>query len=149
MPALGHGRREEKREALNRHAWIRAALVLALSFAWANVAESTCPQPPQPEPHFECYSVDKHTPRQDYTPVLLKDQFDSVEARLGDIVRICTPVSKNGERIPDPDLHLVCYEIEEGHDVSQAVLATNQFGKIKMKVRQAKELCVPSKKRFP
>lgn len=97
------------------------------------------------EPHFECYSVNNYT-KLENTVVTLEDQFDGVKVRLGDIKRICTPVSKNGEKIPDPDLHLVCYEIKKGHDAKQPVLATNQFGKAKMNVRHARELCVPSTK---
>ncbi len=99
------------------------------------------------QPHFECYRVDKPTRQSEKLVVRLEDQFDFVKTRLGQITKICTPVSKNGEGIPDKELHLVCYEILNPHDPRQPVLTTNQFGKAKMYVRESQELCVPSTKK--
>ncbi len=77
----------------------------------------------------------------------LQDQFDLVKTRLGRITKICTPVSKNDEGIPDKDLHFVCYKILDQHDPRQPVLTTNQFGNARMYVRESEELCVPSTKK--
>jgi len=99
------------------------------------------------KPHFECYSVDVHDPKQKkYRYVELNDQFARVKKKIGKITRICTPVDKNNEGIPDKNLHLVCYEILKGHKPEKLVQTNNQFGKATMKVRKAKELCVPSTK---
>lgn len=98
-------------------------------------------------PHFECYDVKVHRPSKEIRDVKLADQFDEVKERVGRITRLCTPVDKNGEGIPDPDLHLVCYKILDGHDPEVAVETRNQFGKATMDVRDARELCVPSKKK--
>lgn len=99
------------------------------------------------EPHFECYRVDKPTGPSEKLVAKLEDQFDLVKTRLGRITKICTPVSKNGEAIPDKELHLVCYEILDKHDPRQPVQTTNQFGSAHMYVRESQELCVPSIKR--
>lgn len=99
------------------------------------------------EPHFECYDVKEHRPSKEERKVKLADQFDEVEKRVGRITKLCTPVDKNGEGIPDPELHLVCYRILKGHEPNQTVETKNQFGKFRMDVRKARELCVPSKKK--
>jgi len=99
------------------------------------------------KPHFECYRVDKPTPQSEKLVATLEDQFDLVKTRLGRITKICTPVSKNDEGIPDKDLHLVCYKILDQHDPRQPVVTTNQFGNARMYVRESEELCVPSTKR--
>lgn len=99
------------------------------------------------QPHFECYSVKEHDPQKKYRDVKLADQFAKVKKKIGKITRICTPVDKNEEGIPDPKLHLVCYEILEGHDPNRLVQTSNQFGKTTMNVRKAQELCVPSTKK--
>ena len=111
--------------------------------------------PPTPDmaaaggkPHFECYSVDEHYPQEKYRDVKLKDQFAKVKTKIGKITRICTPVDKNEEGVPDPKLHLVCYEILKGHDPNRLVQTSNQFGKTTMDVRKAQELCVPSTKKL-
>lgn len=99
------------------------------------------------DPHFECYSVEHDPANMEKLFVTLEDQFDLIETRLGKITRLCTPVSKNEEGVPDPRLHLVCYEILDSHDPDEPVLTTNQFGKTELQVRKARELCVPSRKK--
>lgn len=98
------------------------------------------------EPHFECYDAEIGE-EFEFRAVKLVDQFAKATEKLGVITRICTPVSKNGEKIPNPKLHLVCYEILEGHEVFETVETTNQFDTQKMKVLRARELCVPSLKK--
>lgn len=97
--------------------------------------------------HFQCYRVDDATPEPEPPAVTLEDQFERVKTGLGRITRVCTPVSKNGEGIPDEDLHLVCYQILDEHDPRHLVATTNQLGRAKMYVREAQELCVASLKR--
>jgi hypothetical protein len=100
------------------------------------------------QPYFECYRVERPTPQSERLRAALEDQFGSFKTRLGRITKICTPVSKNGEGIPDKDLHLVCYQILDLHDAQRPVITTNQFGLAKMYVRESQELCVPSTKKM-
>ncbi len=154
------------------------------SIAPAGSAPFTAPK----GPHYQCYKVEKHAPRPDELTiwVALEDQFGNTEQKLGEIVRICTPVSKNGEgfdghpttstdtttpesrpiispasqSVPAsspatpqddeegfPEIHLVCYKIVEGEKLNKDVLMTNQFGLATEKIKQPKELCVPSYKK--
>lgn len=98
-------------------------------------------------PHFQCYRVERPIPPSADRTVELRDQFGTYRAKVGRITKICTPVDKNGEGIPDDDLHLVCYEVSERRDPRRPVTTTNQFGRARMYVREAQELCVPSSKR--
>jgi hypothetical protein len=111
------------------------------------LTEDRTPSEGGARPHFQCYRVDRPTPESEDRVVKLRDQFGKTEAKLGRITRICTPVDKNGEGIPDEDLHLVCYEITNPQDARRPVSTTNQFGRAKMYVRESEELCVPSGKR--
>ncbi len=99
------------------------------------------------QPHFQCYQADKVSREDKDLMVTLKDQFGYTKTKLGKITQICTPVSKNGEGIPDKRLHLVCYETLDRSDPRQPVQFSNQFGKGKMYVRESQELCVPTIKR--
>jgi hypothetical protein len=98
-------------------------------------------------PHFQCYDVDDPSQELEGLVVTLEDQFGTSRTKLGRIKQICTPVSKNGEGIPDNRLHLVCYQVLNPRDPKQPVQTTNQFGRAKMYVRESQELCVPSIKR--
>lgn len=98
-------------------------------------------------PHFQCYRVDDPSHRSENLIATLEDQFGASRTKLGRITQICTPVSKNGEGIPDKRLHLVCYKVLDPRDPRQPVEASNQFGQAKMYVRESQELCVPSVKR--
>jgi hypothetical protein len=101
----------------------------------------------EPRPHFQCYRVDQRRREVERLAVTLEDQFGPVKTRLGEITKICAPVSKNGEGIPDKELHLVCYKIMDPHDPQQRVVTANQFGNTRIYVRESQELCVPSFKR--
>lgn len=98
-------------------------------------------------PHFECYRVEQARVPWRERRVRLEDQFGSLDSRLGPITRICTPVSKNGEAIPDKDLHLVCHALRERRDARTRVRTDNQLGTATMLVRDSQELCVPSRKK--
>lgn len=110
------------------------------------------------KPHFQCYSLGEMAQKGRYSAgklsaaeeqivVTLADQFGFTETRIGKATRLCTPVSKNEEEVPDPDLHLVCYEIVDGQAPNETVLTSNQFGEDSVFVRESKELCVPSTKK--
>ena len=81
--------------------------------------------------------------------VTLVDQFESRPAHVG--FRFCTPVSKNGEAVPDATAHLTCYHLDdlstEPPTPRSDVTVQNQFGDFPLTVRPvAPLLCVSSLK---
>ena len=95
--------------------------------------------------HYKCYSVESEV----FEPlaVELKDQFGGSRARVLIPRYLCNPVDKNGEGIPNREVHQVCYEIVEQPDHRRhKVLTSNQFGELVMKTVRPELLCVPSKK---
>lgn len=95
--------------------------------------------------HFKCYSVNSDFDKR--FDVFLVDQFKESQGITYRPVMLCNPVSKNGEPILYPDVHLVCYIIiQEQPDPVRRVLISNQFHDINMEVKDGRLLCVPSKK---
>lgn len=94
--------------------------------------------------HYLCYRVKKGESKR--LEVKLRDQFGETRAVVLKPVYLLVPVSKNGERIIDPKLHLVCYEIKTKQRVEGWVEVKNQFGKQRLYVEDANMLCVPSEK---
>lgn len=101
--------------------------------------------------HFKCYQILDWT---EWKPIKveLKDQFGTsiavaVEPRL-----LCNPVDKNGEGIPAPESHLVCYEIQDDPqgptERVKEVMIGNQFQQGPLWVGSASLLCVPSDKSY-
>jgi hypothetical protein len=96
--------------------------------------------------HYKCYDVVDSEPFTSRT-VTLRDQFESTQAGVLRPVKLCNPVDKNGEGIPQPQLHLVCYEIVQiSGTLEHKVLIRNQFGDLVMTVDGPDLLCVPSDK---
>jgi hypothetical protein len=103
--------------------------------------------------HFKCYRV-RSSGFEERT-VSMVDQF---EARTAPIVKpklLCNPVGKNGEGIPRPDNHLVCYKIKPGPPpfTPRDVTVEDQFARQDLRVlrgncRKADLLCLPSAKRL-
>lgn len=90
-----------------------------------------CPPPPPPEEvldHFKCYEAAETEPTK--RPIVgLSDQFIDIEAQVGAVEAFCNPVSKNEERIVDPNAHLTVYEIAPEITKDRvAVVFRNQFG---------------------
>jgi len=95
--------------------------------------------------HFECYSATGasfHPPK----AVHLADEFGSRRAFVIVPVLLCNPASKNGERIPHPRNHLVCYAIKPQLPVVASRTVRNQFGRARLHVGRGPTLCVPSHK---
>jgi cysteine-rich repeat protein len=74
--------------------------------------------PGQPSPttpdidHYRCYKAKPVAGSlKPSVQVTLEDQFDRRVKQTRACVRLCTPVSKNGEPIDNPDAHLVCYRV--------------------------------------
>ena len=101
--------------------------------------------------HFKCYQIldwSIFEPRK----VELKDQFGESVARTMEPKMLCNPVDKNGEGIPNPDSHLVCYAIQDDPGGStpriKEVAVKNQFGETRLWVGAADTLCLPSDKKY-
>jgi len=103
---------------------------------------------PQGLDHFKCYGVEgKSVP----SSLKLRDQFGlepEVKSRAPRL--LCNPTKKlHNQRITpveNPEDHLVCYEIV-GTNLTNKVLAVNQFGEDVLGLDPADLLCVPSSKR--
>ena len=101
--------------------------------------------------HFKCYQVldwGEWEPRK----VELKDQFGASVARVIEPRLLCNPVDKNGEGIPAPENHLVCYTIQDDPqgptERVKEVMVKNQFQKGPLWVGTGNLLCVPSLKKY-
>jgi hypothetical protein len=128
-----------------------AAVALVAVLAGPAKAQSPGPIPPPGpfdliENHFKCYDI--YAFDGVFPPVVdLKDQFESVSNRIVRARFLCNPVKKNNTEPPEPDIHLVCYEIlEDPVPPPHKVELNNQFGTSFAKVQKPELLCLPSKK---
>ena len=60
--------------------------------------------------HYSCYNITDH---EGFVPTdaRLVDQFGLSVADVLEPVLLCNPVSKNQGEVPEPDWHLVCYDL--------------------------------------
>lgn len=94
--------------------------------------------------HYKCYTV-RPVPFQ--IMVTTDDQFGHADTQVFEPRLLCNPVSKNGEPVPQPEVHLVCYRIQdEPPHVPRKVLVQNQFGEMVLQTEVEDLLCVPSTK---
>jgi hypothetical protein len=101
--------------------------------------------------HYQCYRiVDGGSGLK--ADVTLRDQFREDAAAILKPVMLCNPVDKNGEGIPNEEVHLVCYEIKVENPDDKTVYGVaiqNQLEEAKYYLKGPEMLCVPStKKRF-
>ena len=123
-------------------------------------AKSLSSPPGQPGPntvnHYKCYKarVTSGTPPfPKGVQVTVADQFRTTAGTF-DVKKpkhLCTPVSKNGEPVPNSDAYLVCYLAKPAKGVPKHVPVTpvyvnNQFGPETLKTVKEDELCIPSVK---
>ena len=103
--------------------------------------------------HFLCYKTEAAF----QAGVSVADQFGIANFKVSDATRFCNPVEKRVlkpdgtvsiTRIKNPETHLMCFEVEGGTPPNATVDTDNQFGSETLIVREAKELCVPSRKRL-
>jgi hypothetical protein len=86
--------------------------------------------------------------------VTVVDQFKTKEAIVTKPIALCNPVDKNGEGVPDPSCHLVCYRLVDTvppRMTPRDVSVTDQFGTMDLRAisgtcRKLGVLCVPSAK---
>lgn len=101
--------------------------------------------------HYKCYPILSHTP---FNPqvVHLRDQFWQTWVWVWRPRYLCNPVWKttvdgNVFPPPNPEAHLVCYEIqEESPTPDWKVKTEDQFGSLELKGNRAELLCLPANK---
>ncbi len=106
-----------------------------------SIEDPATPLDPPIVDHYQCYGV--RGDRRRVADVAVEDQFGRDETDVKRPIRLCLPVDKDGEGIVDRRARLMCYQIKPGPRVNQTVLLDNQFRTDSVKVRRAKELCVP------
>ena len=78
----------------------------------------------------------------------IDDEFGTIIVDVKRPVRLCVPVDKNGEGIPDPTQHLMCYEVRPTSSSvftsAGPVFINNQFGADSFQASRTRELCVPA-----
>ena len=96
--------------------------------------------------HYSCYNITDH---EGFVPTdaRLVDQFGLSVADVLEPVLLCNPVSKNQGEVPEPDWHLVCYDLlvdqdPEAHEVS----VDNQYDTQTLDTLELELLCLPSSK---
>jgi hypothetical protein len=80
---------------------------------------------------------------------MLSDQFETSRNRVLRPARFCNPVDKNGEGIPDPTAHLMCYQAiakDAGNLNTRIVTVENQFGTEELAITRREKLCLPARK---
>jgi hypothetical protein len=103
--------------------------------------------------HYKCYKIKLNDASADFTPagVTVTDQFETNRVyEVKKPTRLCAPVNKNGEGIPVPAAHLMCYKVKSDTDhtrVEGQIHLRNQFGTDQQvdTIKEA-ELCVPAVK---
>ncbi|MGH7339483.1 MAG: DUF7450 family protein [Candidatus Rokuibacteriota bacterium] len=96
--------------------------------------------------HYSCYNITDH---QGFTPTdaRMLDQFGLSVGDVLEPVLLCNPVSKDQGEVPEPDWHLVCYDLlvdqdPEPHDVS----VDDQYDTETLSTLELELLCLPSSK---
>lgn len=114
------------------------------------------PQPlAAPGNHYLCHKIDvkEQPPGLKQVTAQAIDQFGSHVVRNLVPVRLCAPVDKNGEGIPDPDSHLLCFNRNKAGSLGlDDVRLVNQFFNMQaqaVELTRFQEFCVESQKFLP
>jgi len=96
--------------------------------------------------HFLCYQT--RGGQNLVANVPIEDEFGTIIVDVKQPVRLCVPVDKNGEGIPDSTAYLMCYlvRIDSSSQFTPAgqVFIDNQFGQDSLQSFKTTELCIPS-----
>jgi len=82
--------------------------------------------------------------------VTVSDQFRTTTGTFDvkKVKHLCTPVSKDGGPVPNPDAYLVCYRTAPAKGVPKLASVTayvnNEIGPETLTTRREDELCIPS-----
>ena len=129
---------------------VALAALVALSLPTAGAAKEHEQMEPE-DNHFKCYQILDWT---EFEPrkVELKDQFGSSVAKVYEPYLLCNPVDKNGEGMPNPKYHLVCYKLQDDPqgptERVKEVMVKNQFQEGPLWVGSSDILCLPSMKQY-
>ena len=131
-----------------------AGVVLTAAIAFTLTTGAGVPQAQAKDPfggkfdHYQCYQIRDWSGKPLETTVKLKDQFRSDAATTVRPVLLCNPVDKNGEGVPEPKVHMVCYSIkvENPDKATYKVKIENQLESNVYYVGGPQLLCVPSLK---
>ena len=110
-------------------------------------SESFSGTPPllaDPFDHFQCYRTRGGLERR--KGVKIDDQFGTFTVDIKRPSKLCVPVDKNGEGIPDPSAYLMCYEVRVTNRFKPAgtVFVNNELGPASFRSFRTNELCLPS-----
>jgi hypothetical protein len=113
------------------------------------------PDPPADSDHYECYIV-RDADKLGFDETLtLEDQFDTkIGKGVEKIERLepaffAVPVSKNGGKVKNRDVHLALYNIFPKRDARKSRIAPftrDQFGMLHLEVEESLMLAVPTRK---
>jgi hypothetical protein len=104
----------------------------------------------EPKTHYKCYKAkDLKLPK--FVPVIvsLDDQFGpQPQVEVKKPFLLCTPTSKNGEPVEDPEGHRCCYKVKgPKFAVDKKVEVSDQFGSLQLgKIKKAQLLCTSCSK---
>jgi hypothetical protein len=100
--------------------------------------------------HFECFTTRGGLARA--SNIAIEDEFGTMMVDVKRPSQLCVPINKNGEGIPDPADHLMCYEVRlttsSPFTAAGAVFVDNQFGPDTFEAFRPRELCVPASVRL-
>jgi hypothetical protein len=96
--------------------------------------------------HFVCYRIDPGRSF-DRRNVRVRDQFGTFTDAVLAPKTLCVPTRKNGSKLVQPRVHLVCYSVKSGARGRRALLR-DQFGVLRSSPTVRNLLCVPSLKRL-
>ena len=98
--------------------------------------------------HYKCYQgKDLKSPKFVKTTVTTSDQLTSETVEVQKVKFVCTPVSKDGSVINDPNAHLICYQIKGATFASEPkVQVSTQFQISQFEIKKPKVLCMPGTK---
>jgi hypothetical protein len=102
--------------------------------------------------HYKCYQARraKGSPKFQNRENVLEDEFGEKNTSVMAPISVCTPVSKNGTAITNPELQMVCYKIKDVKGQSKFVkrnaLVRNALGEQTLTLVKPQVLCVPSLK---
>jgi len=104
------------------------------------------PAVPRNLDHYVCYTIDPSRPF-DRRHARVRDQFGTSTDAILVPKTLCVPTRKNGSKLVQPRVHLVCYSDKSGARGRPARFRT-QFGLLRSSPTVRNLFCVPSLKRL-
>jgi len=130
---------------------LRGVALLAVGVGFLLASRVATAQDELPAASYKCYPA-KTIPGTTQFPrgvaFPLADQFhDSSLTRFLALYELCTPVSKDGEEIPNPAVHLMCYKVSDPAVRGRFLVdVTDQFGTESLIAANERTVCLPALK---